>query len=55
MPEKMLPSPKRQPIPLMMATTPGEYVPDQQEMPVVLTSVQEMVQWAKNWARSKSV
>ncbi|WP_420799481.1 NADH-quinone oxidoreductase subunit B [Ktedonobacter robiniae] len=38
-----------------MATHPGEYLPGQQEMPVVLTSLHDMVQWAQNWARSRSV
>ena len=54
MPENIV-RPTRQPIPLTMATGPGEYVPGQQEMPVVLTSLRDMVQWAKNWARSKSI
>lgn len=46
---------KRKAIPVTMAQEPGEYVPGQQEDPVVLTSLADMVQWAQNWARSHSV
>jgi NADH-quinone oxidoreductase subunit B len=42
-------------IPLSMAQGPHEYVAGQQEMPVVLTNLSDMVNWAKNWARSHSV
>jgi NADH-quinone oxidoreductase subunit B len=42
-------------VPLTMATGPSEYTPGDQELPVELTSVAEMLQWAQNWARSKSV
>jgi NADH-quinone oxidoreductase subunit B len=38
-----------------MAAGPEEYIPGQQEMPVRLTSLAEMVQWAQNWARSHSI
>ncbi len=33
----------------------GEYVPGQQEAGVVLTSVSEMLRWAQNYARSRSI
>ncbi|GAC1422310.1 MAG: NADH-quinone oxidoreductase subunit B [Ktedonobacteraceae bacterium] len=42
-------------VPLAMASGPNEYTPGDQELPVELTSVAEMLQWAQNWARSKSV
>ena len=42
-------------VPLTMASGPNEYTPGDQELPVELTSVAEMLQWAQNWARSKSV
>lgn len=42
-------------VPLTMATGPNQYIPGQQEEPVILTTVAEMVTWAKNWARSHSV
>ncbi|GHO85700.1 NADH-quinone oxidoreductase subunit 6 [Dictyobacter formicarum] len=45
----------RKPIPLTMATNPAEYQPGQQEAPVVLTTVKDMLQWTQNWARSRSV
>ncbi|MBA2679522.1 MAG: NADH-quinone oxidoreductase subunit B [Ktedonobacteraceae bacterium] len=38
-----------------MASGPHQYIPGQQEEPVVLTTMAEMVTWAKNWARSHSV
>ncbi|MFL5697374.1 MAG: NADH-quinone oxidoreductase subunit B, partial [Ktedonobacteraceae bacterium] len=34
---------------------PQEYTPGDQEYPVQLTSLADMLQWAQNWARSKSV
>ena len=42
-------------IPLRMVTGPLEYVPGRQEEPVALTTVAEMLNWAMNWARSRSV
>ncbi|TMC63092.1 MAG: NADH-quinone oxidoreductase subunit B [Chloroflexota bacterium] len=38
-----------------MARNPQEYVPGNQEAPVKLTSLADMLQWAQNWARSRSV
>ena len=50
-----LPNTHRKFVPLAMASGPNEYTPGDQELPVELTSVAEMLQWAQNWARSKSV
>lgn len=49
------PGPVRRVVPLAMASGPHEYVPGDQEAPVKLTSLADMLQWAKNWARSRSV
>jgi NADH-quinone oxidoreductase subunit B len=38
-----------------MAMHAGEYLPGQQEMPVVLTTFKDMLHWTQNWARSHSV
>ena len=46
---------RRKPVPIAMATGPHEYIPGDQELPVQLTSLADMLQWAQNWARSKSV
>src|SRR6516164_9918899 len=46
---------RRKPVPIAMAKGPYEYVPGDQELPVQLTSFFDMLQWAQNWARSKSV
>jgi len=46
---------RRKPVPLAMAEGPYEYVPGDQELPVQLTSFLDMLHWAQNWARSKSV
>ena len=51
-PEKVT---RRKPVPLAMARGPYEYIPGDQELPVQLTSFLDMLQWAQNWARSKSV
>jgi len=48
-------SSRRKPVPLAMAKGPYEYVPGDQELPVQLTSFLDMLHWAQNWARSKSV
>src|SRR5260370_21761419 len=45
----------RKPAPLRMASGPAEYMPGQQEDPVVFTRFADMFQWAQNWARSHSV
>jgi NADH-quinone oxidoreductase subunit B len=46
---------RRKPVPLAMASGPHEYTPGDQEFPVQLTSLADMLHWAQNWARSKSV
>ena len=50
-----VPATRRKAVPIIMATGPAEYTAGQQEMPVQLTSLADMVQWAQNWARSHSV
>ena len=52
---KSSPNGRRKPIPIVMASGPHEYTPGDQELPVQLTSLADMLQWAQNWARSKSV
>ncbi len=49
------PGTRRKPVPIVMASGPHEYIPGDQELPVAITSVADMLQWAQNWARSKSV
>jgi NADH-quinone oxidoreductase subunit B len=49
------PGTRSKPVPLAMARGPYEYVPGDQELPVQLTSFLDMLHWAQNWARSKSV
>ena len=46
---------RRKPIPLSLARGPQDYTPGQQEEPAVLTSVADMLHWAQNWARSRSI
>jgi NADH-quinone oxidoreductase subunit D len=46
---------RRKGIPLRMARGPQDYMPGQQEEPAVLTSVADMLRWAQNWSRSRSV
>src|SRR5437868_3711880 len=46
---------RRKAVPIVMARGPNEYIPGNQESPVQLTSLAGMVQWAQNWARSRSV
>src|SRR5437879_7729614 len=50
-----VPGTRRKPVPIVMARGPQEYTPGDQELPVQLTSLADMLQWAQNWARSKSV
>src|SRR5215467_6712960 len=42
-------------VPITMAAGPAEYTAGQQELPVRLTSLADMVQWAQNWSRSRSI
>src|SRR5579884_997196 len=46
---------RRKPIPLTMASGPQVYTPGNQEPNVELTSLADMLNWAKNWSRSHSV
>ncbi len=39
----------------MLARTPAEYVAGQQEANVVLTNMADMLRWAQNYARSRSI
>ena len=39
----------------MMSRTPVEYIAGQQEANVALTSLADMVRWAQNYARSRSI
>ena len=50
-----VPGTRRKAVPIAMATGPAEYTAGQQELPVRLTSLADMVQWAQNWARSRSI
>src|SRR5690242_18943946 len=42
-------------VPLIMARGPFDHIPGEQVGPVQLTSVADMLNWAKNWPRSRSV
>jgi NADH-quinone oxidoreductase subunit B len=42
-------------IPLVSPRTPTEYIAGQQEANVVITSLADMVRWAQNYARSRSI
>ena len=50
-----VPGTRRKAVPIAMATGPAEYTAGQQELPVRLTSLADMVQWAQNWPRSRSI
>ena len=45
----------RKTLPIVQARAAFEYTPGDQEGPVQLTSLADMLQWAQNWARSRSV
>src|SRR4051794_37454049 len=49
------PGTRRKPVPIAMAKGPQEYTPGDQELPVQITSLADMLQWAQNWARSRSI
>src|SRR5437762_7682780 len=53
--QKRIPGTARKGVPLAMARGPSEYIPGDQEAPVQLTSVADMLHWSQNWARSRSV
>ncbi len=50
-----VPGTRRQPVPIAMASGPHEYTPGDQETPVIFTSLADMLHWARNWPRSRSV
>lgn len=50
-----VPGTHRKAVPIAIATGPAEYTAGQQELPVRLTSLADMVQWAQNWSRSRSI
>ena len=49
--ERVLATRRRKAIPLRMARGPQDYLPGQQEEPAVLTSIADML----HWARSRSI
>ena len=51
----LVPGSRRKAVPIVMATGPAEYTAGQQELPERLTSLADMVQWAQNWAHSRSI
>jgi NADH-quinone oxidoreductase subunit D len=53
--QERVPGSRRKAIPLSMAKGPQDYIPGQQEEPAVLTNVTDMLHWAQNWARSRSI
>src|SRR5437763_6164873 len=53
--QEWVPGTRHKVVPLTMARGPFEYVPGEQEGPVQLTTVADMLNWAKNWSRSRSV
>jgi NADH-quinone oxidoreductase subunit B len=55
MPKKPVSRSRRQPVSLAILTDHSAYLPGQQEAPVVLTTFKEMLQWAQNWPRSRSI
>ena len=50
-----VPGTRRKAVPIAMVTGPVEYTAGQQELPVRQTSLAEMVHWAQNWVRSRSI
>jgi NADH-quinone oxidoreductase subunit B len=50
-----VPGTGRKAVPIAMARGPQEYTPGDQEFPVQLTSLADMLHWAQNWARSRSI
>ena len=50
-----VPGTRRKAVPMALARGPAEYTAGQQELPVILTSLADMVHWAQNWARSRSI
>jgi NADH-quinone oxidoreductase subunit B len=50
-----VPGTRHKAVPIVRASGPAEYIAGQQEMPVMLTSLADMVRWAQNWSRSRSI
>jgi NADH-quinone oxidoreductase subunit B len=50
-----VPGTRRKAVPIAMASGPAEYTAGQQEMPVMFTSLADMLHWAQNWSRSRSI
>ena len=50
-----VPGTRRKAVPIVMASSPQEYTPGDQEFPVQLTSLADMLHWPQNWARSRSI
>jgi len=48
-------SAKGKALPIMQAKSPAEYLPGDQELPVAITSLLDMITWAQNWSRSRSI
>jgi NADH-quinone oxidoreductase subunit B len=42
-------------LPVLLARQPGEYTPGEQEPGVALTSLHDLLQWAQNYTRSRSI
>ncbi|HJT54896.1 MAG TPA: NADH-quinone oxidoreductase subunit NuoB [Ktedonobacteraceae bacterium] len=53
--QEHVPGTRRKAIPLTMARGPQDYTPGQQEEPAVLTNFADMLHWAQNWTRSRSI
>ena len=50
-----VPGTRRKAVPIAMASGPAEYTAGQQEMPVILTILGDMLRWAQIWSRSRSI
>ncbi len=50
-----VPGTRHKAVPIARASGPTEYTAGQQELPVIVTRLADMVQWAQNWARSRSI
>ncbi len=46
---------KRRLLPMAMTSGPQDYRPGQQEDPVLITTVADMLKWMQNWSRSRSI
>lgn len=48
-------TPKGSGLPLLSQPTPAEYIPGQQEPGALLTTLRDLLQWAQNYPRSRSL